>query len=66
AFAVNTHQRAASQSNRIRGAAFFQLKKIQNILSPQIPPRDLMDANQGGFPEMKLFLYVRAAAVVRS
>ncbi|CAD7957194.1 unnamed protein product [Amoebophrya sp. A120] len=64
AFAVNTHQRAASQSNKIRGAALFQLMKIQNILSQQIAPSDLMDLHDGR--DEKLYLYVRATAVVRS
>eukprot|EP00392_Amoebophrya_sp_AT5.2_P006240 g6250.t1 len=64
AFAVNTHQRQASQSNKIRGAALFQLMKVQNILSQQIPPRELMDPVDG--VDEKLYLYVRATAVVRS
>jgi len=61
---VNSHQKAASQSNKIRGAALFQLMKIQNILSQSLRPRDLMDHSDT--VDSKLFLYVRATSVVRS
>ena len=68
---VMSHQKAASQSNKIRGAALFQLMKIQNILSAETPPRDLYDLRDnrspnGGVDDQKLFLFTRATATVRS
>lgn len=61
---VVNHQKAASQSNKIRGAALFQLMKIQNILSQRIQARDLYAA--ADTVDQKLFLYVRATSTVRS
>ena len=58
------HNELHSNPDKIRGAALFQLMKVQNILSQQIPPRELMDPVDG--VDEKLYLYVRATAVVRS
>ena len=61
---VMFHQKSASQSNKIRGAALFQLMKIQNILSQKIQARDLYARDDT--VDQKLFLYVRATSTVRS
>jgi hypothetical protein len=64
AVTVPQHTKFASKSAAIRGAAFTQLMKVQQIVSQQIPPHNLFDASDG--KQSKLFLYLRAVACIRN
>lgn len=61
---VPSHPKEAAQSSRVRGAAFAQLIKVQQIVAQGILPKALYDPADGD--RAKLFLYVRATACVRS
>eukprot|EP00931_Biecheleriopsis_adriatica_P096456 TRINITY_DN7010_c0_g1_i1.p1 TRINITY_DN7010_c0_g1~~TRINITY_DN7010_c0_g1_i1.p1 ORF type:complete len:5389 (-),score=1202.56 TRINITY_DN7010_c0_g1_i1:94-16260(-) len=61
---VPHHPKAAAQSVTVRGAAFTQLMKVQQIVAQGIEPKVLFDTTDGD--QQKLFLYVRATACIRS
>jgi len=60
---VPLHPKAAAESSQVRGAAFAQLFKIQQIVSLSAQPQDLYDPNDKD--RAKLFLYIRAIACIR-
>ncbi|CAJ1353279.1 unnamed protein product [Effrenium voratum] len=61
---VPAHPKDAAQSSTVRGAAFAQLIKVQQIAAHGVQPKALYDPADGD--RAKLFLYVRATACVRS
>jgi hypothetical protein len=61
---VPHHPKAAAQSAAVRGAAFMQLMKVQQIVAQNIQPKALYDPTDGN--RDKLFLYIRATACIRS
>eukprot|EP00930_Biecheleria_cincta_P042926 TRINITY_DN29538_c0_g1_i1.p1 TRINITY_DN29538_c0_g1~~TRINITY_DN29538_c0_g1_i1.p1 ORF type:complete len:5332 (-),score=1004.55 TRINITY_DN29538_c0_g1_i1:66-16061(-) len=61
---VPHHPKAAAQSAAVRGAAFTQLMKVQQIVAQNIQPKALYDPADGN--RDKLFLYIRATACIRS
>eukprot|EP00929_Paragymnodinium_shiwhaense_P112708 TRINITY_DN80975_c0_g1_i1.p1 TRINITY_DN80975_c0_g1~~TRINITY_DN80975_c0_g1_i1.p1 ORF type:complete len:3310 (+),score=790.33 TRINITY_DN80975_c0_g1_i1:1463-9931(+) len=60
---VPLHPKAASNSSSVRGAAFSQLMKVQQIVAQDIPSHFLYDNADG--KRAKLFLYLRATACIR-
>jgi len=60
---VPFHPKAAAENAQVRGAAFSQLFKIQQIVSLTVSPKDLFDAEDED--RGKLFLYIRAIACIR-
>lgn len=61
---VPHHPKAAAQSPAVRGAAFTQLMKVQQIVAQSIQPKALMD--EADKDRAKLFLYIRATACIRA
>jgi len=61
---VPLHPKAAANSSAVRGAAFSQLMKVQQIVAQDIPSHYLYDHADG--KRSKLFLYLRATACIRS
>jgi hypothetical protein len=61
---VPHHPKAASHSAMVRGAAFSQMIKIQNILAQSVQPPWLYDTNDGA--QQKPFLYARSMTCVRA
>uniref|UniRef100_A0A7S2JHE2 Uncharacterized protein n=1 Tax=Zooxanthella nutricula TaxID=1333877 RepID=A0A7S2JHE2_9DINO len=61
---VPLHPKAAANSAAVRGAAFAQLMKVQNIIANGVQPQALFDPADGA--RGKLFLYVQATACIRS
>jgi hypothetical protein len=64
AVTVPQHPKAAAASATVRGAAFTQLMKVQQIVSQQIPPHNLYDPSDE--KHAKLFLYLRGTACIRT
>jgi len=60
---VPLHAKAAAHSSVVRGAAFTQLMKVQNIVATSVQSRSLYDTGDG--KRAKLFLYIRATACIR-
>jgi hypothetical protein len=60
---VPQHAQAAAHSADVRGAAFSQLIKVQNIIACGVKTKSLYESADGA--RMKLFLYVRIAACIR-
>jgi len=61
---VPLHPKAAAFSSKVRGAAFSQLMKVQNIVAMNIRAPQLLDSADG--ERAKLYLYVRATACIRA
>jgi len=61
---VPLHPKVAANSASVRGAAFAQLMKVQNIVAQSVQPQALFDPADG--KRAKLFLYVKATASIRS
>jgi len=61
---VPLHPKAAANSATVRGAAFAQLMKIQQMVAKGLDPRTLLDPEDGN--RGKLFLYIKATASIRS
>jgi len=61
---VPHHPKAASHSAVVRGAAFSQMIKIQNILAQSVQPPWLYDSNDD--LQAKPFLYARSMTCVRA
>eukprot|EP00405_Crypthecodinium_cohnii_P049705 CAMPEP_0206604834 /NCGR_PEP_ID=MMETSP0325_2-20121206/49826_1 /ASSEMBLY_ACC=CAM_ASM_000347 /TAXON_ID=2866 /ORGANISM="Crypthecodinium cohnii, Strain Seligo" /LENGTH=479 /DNA_ID=CAMNT_0054119803 /DNA_START=35 /DNA_END=1470 /DNA_ORIENTATION=- len=61
---VPLHPRVAANSPTVRGAAFAQLMKVQNMVANSVQPPALYDPADGS--RAKLFLYIRATACIRS
>uniref|UniRef100_A0A7S1WFS7 Uncharacterized protein n=1 Tax=Alexandrium catenella TaxID=2925 RepID=A0A7S1WFS7_ALECA len=55
--------KAAAESSQVRGAAFSQLFKIQQIFACTMSPKDLMDPDDKD--RGRIFLYIRAIACIR-
>jgi len=61
---VPAHPQIAAHSAAVRGAAFSQLIKVQNIVAQAVQPSQLFDPVTDG-KRAKLFMYVRATACIR-
>lgn len=61
---VPLHAKAAANSSSVRGVAFSQLMKVQQIVAQAQPSHKLFDKADG--KRAKLFLYLRATASIRA